>query len=503
MSIVDSVVVFCEQHHLLPESGVLIVAVSGGADSLCLLHLLYSLCGPGKRYPNLRLHVAHLNHHLREPVSSQDAEAVGRLARSWGLPVTIGESEVALLAQHEHFSLEEAARVARYRFLRDVASGSRIAIGHHQDDQVETLLLHWTRGGGIASMAGLQPHQQDIIRPLLPLTRADTLAYCAHYGLTPIEDASNLDLRYQRNRIRHELLPLLEGLNPGFRLTLLRTSKVMQTDLDWIETQIDACWPDVVVREDGESLLISRMALLSLSLSLQRHLWRRASALLCAGQSPLELRHYTLIEQALVRATGEAIKLDLPQRLRFERQRDEVVLHIMDEDRYKANIDVVRDEVLLPIPGEVMLPGTSWLVRAELVPKDIEARVVQALCAGDMARMWHDLALTRYSVYIDRTGIEAPLYVRTRRAGDRIRPLGMVHTKKVQDIFVDRHISRQEREQLPLFFSGEQCIWLGGVCIDDRVRLTGTTRYLLHLSMHRREAFSGEEEGLYADKEIL
>jgi tRNA(Ile)-lysidine synthase len=352
-------------------------------------------------------------------------------------------------------------------------------------------------------MVGLQPRQQDIIRPLLPFTRADTLAYCAHYGLTPLEDASNLDVRYQRNRVRHELLPLLERLNPGFRSTLLRTSRVMQVDLDWVEAQIDACWPDVVVHEDGESLHLSRMAVLALPLSLQRHLWRRASALLGTGQSPLELRHYLLIEQALARSTGEAIKLDLPQRLRFERQSDDVVLHTMGEDRHKVDIDVVRDEVLLSIPGEVMLPGTPWLVCAELVSKDMEARAIQALRVGDMARMWHDLALTRYSVYIDRAGIEAPLYVRTRRAGDRIRPLGMVHTKKVQDIFVDRHIPRQEREHLPLFFFGEQCIWLGGVCIDDRVRLTSTTRHLLHLSIHQPETSSGDEEGLHADKKTL
>ncbi|MBO0782765.1 MAG: tRNA lysidine(34) synthetase TilS, partial [Ktedonobacteraceae bacterium] len=184
---------YIEQHLLLPEQGRVVVAVSGGADSLCLLHLLHRLCGPGKRYPGTWLHVAHLNHRLRGEESERDAVSVARLAEAWGLPATIGSVDVAALARSERRSLEEAARLARYRFLREVAQGGPIAIAHHQDDQVETLILHWLRGGGIGSMVGLRARQQDIIRPLLCINRADTLAYCRQYGLSPLEDSSNAD----------------------------------------------------------------------------------------------------------------------------------------------------------------------------------------------------------------------------------------------------------------------------------------------------------------------
>jgi tRNA(Ile)-lysidine synthase len=225
---------YIELHRLLPTHGRLVVAVSGGADSLCLLHLLHRLCGEGKDYPYVRLHVAHLNHQLRGQTGEQDALAVAGLAEDWGLPVTIGVEDVPALARRERRSLEDAARTARYRFLRSVARGDRIAVAHHMDDQVETLILHWLRGGGINSMIGLQPRQQDIIRPLLAVTHADTLLYCAQHGLTPLEDASNRDPRFLRNRIRHELLPLLQEINPGIRATLLRTAEIMQVDAEWI-----------------------------------------------------------------------------------------------------------------------------------------------------------------------------------------------------------------------------------------------------------------------------
>ena len=275
---------YIEQYHLLPEEGTVIVAVSGGADSLCLLHLLHRLCGSGKRYPAVSLYVAHLDHQLRGEASAQDAAAVAALARNWHLPVTIGHADVPALARQERRSIEEMARIARYHFLRDLAqqvNAASIAIAHHMDDQVETLLLHWLRGGGLTSMVGLQPRQQDIIRPLLCVSRVDTHAYCAQHGLVPLDDASNNDTRFLRNRIRHELLPLLTEMNPGYRNTLLRNAEAMQIDLAWIETQVDTHWSQIVSYVDEERIQFYLTPLQALPLSLQRHLLRRASALLC------------------------------------------------------------------------------------------------------------------------------------------------------------------------------------------------------------------------------
>src|SRR5260370_2392308 len=193
MNMLDSIAAFIDQHHLLPPDGEVIVAVSGGADSLCLLHVLHQLCGPDKRYAAVHLHAAHLDHQLRAGASEEDAAAVAPVVSAWGLPFTSGKIDVPALARSEHRSIEDAARLARYRFLREVAQGELIAVAHHADDQVETLLLHYLRGSGLAGMVGMQPRQHDIIRPLLHFTRAQTVAYCQQHGIEPLEDLSNTD----------------------------------------------------------------------------------------------------------------------------------------------------------------------------------------------------------------------------------------------------------------------------------------------------------------------
>jgi tRNA(Ile)-lysidine synthase len=466
-----------EEYRLLPIEGEVVVAVSGGSDSLCLLHLLHSLCGPDKLYPGVRLRVAHLNHQLRDEESAREAEEVAQLAAAWELPVVIGSIDVPALARREQRSLEDAARVARYRFLREVARGGRIAVAHHADDQVETLLLHWLRGGGIASMVGLQPLQQDIIRPLLAITHADTQAYCAAHGLVPLEDASNTDTRFLRNRIRHELLPLLEAINPGFRATQLRTAEVMQADVAWIEAQVDTSWSEVVISEQEGRIRLRRSALCNLPLSIQRHLLRRVSARLSDGQSPLELRHYKLIEQ-LVRLHNQGRELEqhMPGRLRVLRSGEEITFERLDDVRQTTPEHIA---VILPIPGQVVVPGTGWMAFAEVLTEKQAQEVRQVVRMGD----WRSLATTPNVVYIDGDRVDTTLIVRTRQSGDRIQPLGMAHGKKVQDILVDKHIARSERDRIPLFFSEGSSVWLGGICIDEHVRLTATTRRIIRLSL--------------------
>ena len=487
----DTITNYIEQHQLLPEQGTIIVAVSGGADSLCLLHILHQLCGSGKRYPHLQLHVAHLNHLLRGVASSADADDVARLAAGWGLPATIGTIDVPALARTEHRSIEDAARTARYRFLREVAQGRPIAVAHHADDQVETLLLHWLRGSGLSGMSGMLPRHQDIIRPLLAVTHAQTVAYCQQHDLTPLEDASNSDPHFLRNRIRHELLPLLESMNPGIRSTLLRNTEVISVDVQWLEAQVDTCWPSIVLTEQENHSTLDISALLALPLSLQRHLLRRLTAQLCAGQSPLELRHYLLLEELLRREVTDAslLALDLPAQLVVTRNFNTVTFTRLKSNREKTQqpvFSIADQEQILPVPGQIAIQNTPWLASAELVPPLQTQQVRQALLREEWSQVWQILPVTRHSIYIDADQVGSLIRVRTRRPGDRILPLGMAYEKKVQDVLVNARMPRTERASLPLFFSASHCIWVAGVHIDDRVRLTPQTQRILHLSITSR-----------------
>jgi tRNA(Ile)-lysidine synthase len=485
------VTTFIEKHQLLPTQGEVIVALSGGADSLCLLHLLNQLCGTGKRYSGVRLHAAHLNHKLRGEASDRDAATVANIVESWGLPCTLGEIDVAVIARKERRSLEDAARNARYSFFRDVAHGQPIAVAHHADDQVETLLLHFLRGSGLTGMVGMLPRQQDIIRPLLEVRHAQTVAYCHKHGITPLEDLSNVDPRFLRNRIRHELVPLLESFHPGIHGTLLRNAGVIRVDAEWLESQVDAEWPAVVISEQDDVIKLSREALSSLSLSLQRHLIRRVTARLYGGQSPLEIRHYILIEQLLAYHDRQERTLHLPHELRMVRSLNEVTFN--RQHGYTSTLDRAmweqenEEAALLRIPGHIKVPGTSWIATAEPVPVELMAEVRDALRLEDWSEVWRLLPSTRHAVYVDAGVTGSFLEIRTRKPGDRMRPLGMQHEKKMQDIFVDKHVARPDRGSTPIFFTASHCIWLAGVCLDDRARLTCKTQQVVRLAIMKEQ----------------
>lgn len=487
----EKVIAYIERHRLLPEQGTIVVAVSGGADSLCLLHLLLHICGPGKRYPGVVLHAAHLNHMLRGEESAYDAHVVATLMADWSVPFTLGEVDVIALAQEEKRSLEDAARVARYRFLREVAQGRPIAVAHHADDQVETLLLHWLRGSGLSGLVGMPPRQQDIIRPLLEVTRAETVAYCQAHAITPVEDHSNNDLRFLRNRLRHEVIPLLQQINPGLQHTLLRNAEVIRVDLAWLEEQIDNCWTSVVVSEGADAIKLNLHPLLALPLSLQRHLLRRVTARLCEGQSPLEPRHLLLIEQWLKeRTTRQENELHLPQKLRVCYQANALLFERQGNTQtFSVSEPTKNNPVILPIPGTIQLPGTPWQVQAEIVPEPLMASIRPALHRENWAQVWSGLEpVDRYNVYVDAASLGTQLLVRTKKPGDRIQPLGMQAEKKVQDIFIDNHVPRAERATLPLFFAGTHCLWVAGACLDHRARLTRETQQIVRLSIRN---FSG------------
>ncbi len=275
----------------------------------------------------------------------------------------------------------------------------------------------------------------------------------------------------------------MESMNPGIRATLLRNAEVVSVDMQYIETQVDTIESDVVLTQEKNGFTVSVPALLARPLSLQRHLLRRITARLYGGQSPLEPRHYTLIEQFLQHDNqGEQRMLHLPAQLRLVRIVNSVRIYRIAEESMPI-ISASAEENLLPIPGQSVIKGTPWLAMAEEIAEDITQQVLPALSREDWSEVWRLLPTNRHTVYIDGNTVDTVLPVRTRRPGDRIRPLGMTHEKKVQDILVDSHIARAERDGIPLFFSAGHCIWLAGVCIADSVRLTSTTRRIVRLSI--------------------
>ena len=435
--------VYVLQHSLIAGGDTVVVAVSGGADSLCLLHVLHTLA------PVLgcRLYVAHLDHALRA-TSEADAAFVAARAAELGLPHTVERRDVGALARARRVSLETAARLARYDFLHAVAAATGaagIATGHTRDDQAETLLLHLARGSGLGGLAGMLPRRDGIIRPLLEVSHAQTVAYCAALGLAPREDESNLSPAHRRNRIRHEILPRLEAIQPAASANIARAARLLAADRALIERRARPALAHAVTRRAGSKVTLSATRLMEQEPELRPHMLRLLLADLLGHAAGFGERDYARILEAI--ASGEpSASLALPKGLVLERRGDNVTI-----GRPAASRLPVLGEHVLPVPGTVQT--AAGLLRAEL------------------ATAPHDWAGVPPSVaYLDPAGTGPTLTVRAWRPGDRVRPLGLGGTRKVQDIFVDRKVPRALRGRIPLVDGARGIAWIAGLCVSEAYR---------------------------------
>jgi len=474
-----------ERLRLWPANATLVAAVSGGADSLCLVGVLDALSARKSSTAPGEIVIAHLNHGLRGAEGRADAAWVEAFAREHGLRF-VGETvDVAAIARRDRRSLEDAARLTRYAFLRRVAAevgAARICAGHTRDDQAETVILHWLRGAGLGGLAGMAPLSGDIARPLLDLARADTVAYCAARGWQPREDRSNADMRYMRNRVRHELLPALERYNPNLRETLTRNAVLIGEDERYLDDLTSALRRDPHIQRADEAIRLPLDWLRDQPLALRRRLLRHVAAELKGEGSGLEARHSSQLDTLLdSNRTGKT--LSLPGRLRATLDYDALTIgHVPGPQLANAPL---LDEYVLPVPGCVEAPEIGWRVRAWLMdaPPGLEARMLPNLAPVGQVGTPADLGHAEARVYLDADATGTDLRMRTWRPGDRFRPLGMAHEKKLQDFFADAKVPRALRARIPLVFGRDHLIWVGGQRIDDRARLTPATRRVLALQL--------------------
>ncbi len=456
---------FIREHNLVRGNELLVAGVSGGPDSVCLIHILASL----SETLGIKLHIAHLNHLLRGAESDADADYVSSLAHELGIPATIERREVKAYQKKYRLSLEEAAREVRYAFFSEVACSlgtDMVAVGHTADDQIETILMHLVRGTGLAGLRGMQPlstmrssggNEIKVIRPLLEVRRAETEAYCAAQGLSPRSDSSNLLPNQLRNKIRSQLVPLLREYNPDIDEALLRMAGAADSDLAYIEKEVLQLWGSVV-RERPDGIAIDREGFAKLHPALRRHLVRSVLQRLLGDLQDIESVHIESLLDALAKPAGK--KLSLARGLAFHG--DYGYGLITTNKTLPCPFPALEGEHRLKIPGETELGG--WRVRSSILnrrPKKGSEKELKA-CFD-----------------LDVVGKE--LTVRGRRRGDRFQPLGMESPKKLQDFMVDAKITRSRRDHVPLVCSPQHIIWAVGWRIDHRARVTSSTRHVLCL----------------------
>lgn len=319
-SLTENTYSFIRRKHLARSGETLVVGVSGGPDSVCLLHVLVLLM----ERLEVNLHIAHLDHLLRGEESEGDARYVAQLAKQLGVDVTLDQRDVEGYRSKHRMSLEEASRYVRYQFFADVAKSlgtDRIVLGHNANDQMETILLHLLRGTGAYGLQGMQSMIQlesmadirlTIVRPLLEISREDIEVYCRQHDLHPRRDSSNLSSSHMRNRIRNELIPLLRQYNPGIDKALLRTADTLAIDASFFKSHISLIW-DNIVREDEGSIALSSEKMNSLHPALQRYLLREVTGKLLGSLKDIEWKHIEKMVAAFNMKPGK--KLVLPRGL--------------------------------------------------------------------------------------------------------------------------------------------------------------------------------------------
>jgi tRNA(Ile)-lysidine synthase len=417
------------EERLLAPGDAVLVAVSGGADSVALLHLLHSL---PPDFP-LALHAAHLDHAIR-PQSAADAAFVRRLCDTLGIPLVVGRIDVPALSCERRLGLEEAGREARREFLR---TGARrlgcacIALAHHRDDQAETVLHRLLRGSAAPGLSGMRLRSGPFIRPLLGFTARQLRDYLAAHGLPHVEDASNRDPAFTRNRLRHEVMPHLAELNPRIGEHLARLgSRLALEETYWEEEEQRAL--DRLGRGGEGELRLDRDGLLALHPALRLRVLRRALAAVRGDLRRLEAAHLEAVE-GLLHAAAPQGETHLPGGWAGRRY-GQLWL------RRAAPAAVPPPVVVIAGPGVYPLPG-GGVLRVEL------AEAPRGEGKGE--------------VEFDAAQVAFPLELRTFRPGDRFRPSGMAGRRKLKEYFIDAKIEREERQLLPLVADAE-VLWLVG-----------------------------------------
>ncbi len=505
---------YVRRYQLFNPGETVVVGVSGGPDSLCLLHLLRRLA------PELRLwlHVAHLHHGLRGAEADADAAFMAELADCWGLPCTVGHSDVAALAREAGLSLEEAARQARYRFLAGVAEAggaTTIAVGHNADDQAETVLMHFLRGSGVAGLRGMLPRTPldeswdqpstnlpriresgertfvhsgvhswtaaprpaspraddevddlfaspcsrvpasphlHLVRPLLPISRVEVEAYCAEHRLAPRTDRSNEDTTFFRNRLRHELLPVLETYNPGIREVLAHTADVLAGDHEVLRREVEEAWASLVPSDGAEEVQFSLPVWRALPLGLQRATIREAIQRLRRSVRNVNWEH---VERAVWMAreghTGQAATLAAG----LELQLGYDSLRVAGEGApWQSDLPQLSEQLALRAPGVTEI-GRGWQVIVQRLRRD---EVPVGAIAGD----------DPWTAFLDTDIVGDTLTLRPRQPGDRFCPQGLAgHSTKLNEFMIDAKIARDARSGWPLLVGRGGIAWVCGLRLAE------------------------------------
>ncbi|MGJ7044163.1 tRNA lysidine(34) synthetase TilS [Thermoanaerobacterium thermosulfurigenes] len=453
---IDSFEKTIKEYKMIEKGDKIVVGVSGGPDSICLLNLLLEI---KERY-KLKLFVVHVNHMLRGADADSDALFVEKFCKGINIPFFLFKEDVRRYAEEKGLSEEAAGREIRYsafnKVLKEVG-GNKIAIAHNKNDVAETVLLNILRGAGTTGLVGIKPVNGCIIRPLIQTKRREIIDYLNSKNLEFVEDVTNKEDAYRRNRIRLKLIPFIEEyFDIDMVENLYRTSQIVLDDEDYLSRESEKIFNEIADIDNG-NVKLDIDGIKKLHSSIKRRVIRLAYKKLKGDFNQLAFKHVEDVLDIMDKQTSS--KIDLPFEIEVIKSYNNLIFR-------KRNFYEKRDfsEVKLNIPG-ITDGGCLGVYKAEIIDREsIES-----------------LNLGRYRKFFDADLIDGDVVVRHRRIGDCILPLNMRGTKTLKKYFIDEKIPREERDKIPLLAIGNTILWIVGYRISEKYKVRDSTKKILSI----------------------
>jgi len=439
---------------LLSPGNAVLLGLSGGPDSTCLLLVLHAL----RQAYCLDIHAVYVNHNLRPDETPAETAFCRTLCEGLGIAFMQRSVDVALFSKARRMNLQEAARELRYQAFQDAAhevKADRIALAHTADDQAETFIMRLSRGAGPAGLSGIPVRRGKIVRPLLEVQRSEIDCFLKDKGVAPVTDSSNLKEDYFRNMVRLSIMPLLKRSNPNLVQSLVTTMTILQEEERYFAVLVTKTLMKLISRKTGRRIELFLSPMEAMDKVILRRVLRRAIQE-TEGLRGIGFKHIEDIIR-LIRQGTAGSRLMLPRGIRVIRE--------------YALLVITSEEPVRIAECQLVVPGETVIVKAGLV---LTASVEQH--AGQMGD-------GRSTAVLDADRVKLPLVVRPRRAGDFFHPLGFGRTRKIQDLFVDLKVPRDERDSVPLVTSGDDIVWVAGYRADDRFKVTEHTKKFLRLGI--------------------
>ncbi|MFZ5646090.1 MAG: tRNA lysidine(34) synthetase TilS [Bacillota bacterium] len=452
-----------QTYKMISPGDTVLAGVSGGADSVALLHLLNRL----KEELGLKLYAGHLNHMFRGEEAEGDARLVESLSREWDIPLVSEKFNVPEYLKNCCLSPQEGAREVRYRFFQKTAArlgANRIALGHHADDQAETILLNLFRGAGLTGLSGIPPVREGVyIRPLIEIRREQIEGYCRACGIPYRVDSSNLKTVYFRNRIRLELIPLLEKkYNPAVVKSLNRLAGIIRDEDACLDEIACKAYEEAASSRDAEKIKISLERMDCYPPAIKRRIIRIAFRELAGRGCVPTFDH---IERAMEMAFSPShqARIDLPGGVLLVKR-----YRFLEMITARNGFMVPFYQYDLQVPGVTFIPETGRVIAAEVLER---SRI------NDLRRY------CGFDAVLDMESLKGNIRVRRRMEGDFFYPLGMSGKTKLKKFFIDQKVPREVRDAIPIVTCGNDIVWVAGHRPDQRFKVSEETVSCLHLRM--------------------